>query len=124
GGVAQQTDGRNSQYADREGPPLSRAAFVTEGFDADFAQGQLVVTGRVGDVRIKSSTGITDQEIAERYDATEPNGLPRLFVQSNDTAMIANETLLWQPLGERLGWLLGGSYTHNRTRLTRTLGPP
>ena len=122
-GVAQRTDGRDSQYADREGAPLSRAAAVTEGFDADFAQAQLVVTGRLGDVRLKSSTGITGQEVAERYDATQPGGTPQLFVQNNDTAMVANETRLWQPLGDTFGWLLGGSYTHNRTRLTRTLGP-
>ncbi len=122
-GVAQRTDGRDSQYADRDGPPLTRAALVTEGFDADFAQGQLVVTGRVGEVRFKSSTGITGQDVEERYDATLPNDSPRLFVQHNDTQMIANETRLWQPLADRFGWLVGGSYTHNRTRLTRTLGP-
>lgn len=123
-GVLQQTDGRDSQYADREGTPLTRAAAVTEGFAADYAQGQLVVTGRFGDLRFKSSTGVTGQELEERYDATAPGDPPRLFVQHNDTAMIANETRLWQPLGERFGWLVGASYTHNRTRLARTLGPP
>jgi outer membrane receptor protein involved in Fe transport len=124
-GVLQATDGRDSQYADRDGPPLTRAAAVAEGFGADYAQGQLVVTGRFGgDLRFKSSTGITGQSLEERYDATVPDGSPRLFVQHNDTAMIANETRVWQPLGERFGWLLGASYTHNRTRLTRTLGPP
>ncbi len=123
-GVLQSTDGRDSQYADRDGPPLTRAAAVTEGFGADYAQGQLVVTGRFGDLRFKSSTGVTGQELEERYDATAPDGPPQLFVQHNDTAMLANETRLWQPLGERFGWLVGGSYTHNRTRLTRTLGPP
>jgi outer membrane receptor protein involved in Fe transport len=123
-GVAQQTDGRDSQYADRDGPRLSRGARVTEGFDADFAQGQLVVTGRIGDVRLKSSTGITGQQLEERYDATAPGGDPRLFVQQNDTEMVANETRLWQPLGDRFGWVVGASYTHNRTRLTRTLGAP
>jgi len=123
-GVAQQTDGRDSQYADRDGLPLTREAMVTEGFDANFAQGQLVVTGRFGDVRVKSSTGITGQDVEERYDATLEDGPPRLFVQRNDTEMIANETRIWQPLGDHFGWLLGGAYTHNRTRLTRTLGAP
>lgn len=123
-GVAQQIDGRDSQYADRDGLPLTREAAVTEGFDTDFAQGQLVFTGRLGDVQFKSSTGVTGQDLEERYDATLPGESPRLFVQRNDTAMIANETRLWQPLEDRLGWLVGISYTHNRTRLTRTLGPP
>lgn len=123
-GVGQRTDGRDSQYADRDGPPLSRAALVTEGFEADFEQAQFVVTGRLGQVRFKSSTGITGQEVEERYDATPPDGPVRIFVQSNDTAMVANETRLWQPIGDRFGWLVGGSYTRNRTRLTRTLGTP
>jgi len=123
-GVGQRTDGRDSQYADRGGPPLSRSAAVTEGFDADFAQGQVVVTGRFGDVFFKSSTGITWQNLEERYDATLPGGPPRLFVQQNDNEMVANETRLWQPLGARFGWVAGGSFTHNRTRLTRTLGAP
>lgn len=123
-GVAQQIEGRDSQYADRDGPPLSRSAAVTEGFDTDFAQGQLVLTGRLGDVQFKSSTGITGQNLEERYDATAPGENPRLFVQHNDTQMIANETRLWQPIEDRFGWLLGVSYTHNRTRLTRTLGAP
>ena len=37
---------------------------------------------------------------------------------------IANETRAWVPLDDRLGWVLGSSYTHNRTRLTRALGSP
>ena len=123
-GVAQRTDGRDSQYADRGGPPLTRATPVTEGFDADFAQGQFVVTGRLGEVRFRSSTGITGQTVEERYDATLPNGPLRLFAQRNDTQMVANETRLWRPLGDRFGWIVGASYTHNRTRLTRTLGAP
>lgn len=123
-GLAQWTRGHDSQYADRDGPPLSRAAPVTEGFEADYAHGQVVVTGRLGTVRFRSSTGIAGQELQERYDATLPAGAPRLFVQRNDTDMIANETRLWRPLGDRIGWLVGTSYTHNRTRLTRTLGTP
>jgi outer membrane receptor protein involved in Fe transport len=123
-GVGQQTQGDDSQYADRDGPPLTRAARVTEGFEADYAQGQLVVTGRIGALNLKSSTGVTGQQLDERYDATPPGGQPRLFVQHNDTEMVANETRLWQPLEDGFGWVLGASYTHNRTRLTRTLGPP
>src|SRR5690606_41110926 len=116
--------GRDSQYAVRDGPPLSRAAAVAEGFDADFAQGQFVVTGRLGELRFKSSTGVTGQELEERYDATAPGEEPRVFTQLNDTLMLANETRLWRPLGARTGWLVGASHTHNAPRLARPLGPP
>ncbi|MBS1239710.1 MAG: TonB-dependent receptor, plug, partial [Proteobacteria bacterium] len=123
-GIGQTTAGRDSQYADRDGPPLTRAARVGEGFDADYAQGQVVISQEFGDIRFKSSTGITNQQLEERYDATEPAGPARLFVQTNDTTMFANETRLWQPLRNRFGWLAGVSYTRNRTSLTRELGPP
>jgi iron complex outermembrane receptor protein len=123
-GVLQRTDGRDSQYADRVGPRLSRSARVSEGFDADYSQGQFVITGEFGDVRFKSSTGVTGQQLEERYDATLPNSDPRVFTQRNDTEMVANETRLWRPLGDKAGWILGTSYTHNRTRLTRKLGAP
>src|SRR5690606_39452373 len=80
-------------------------------------------SGPLGGVHFESSAGITGQDTGEPNDASEPGGRRRLFVQHNDSDMFANETRLWQPLGDRFGWLLGGSYTHNRTRLTRTLGP-
>jgi len=122
--LAQSTGSADSQYADRGGPRLDRAARVREGADADYVQGQLVVSGRIGAVRLRSTTGMTWQNLEERYDATQPGGPARLFVQANDTELAANETRLWQPLGERFGWLAGFSFTHNSTSLTRALGSP
>lgn len=122
-GVVQRTDGRDSQYADRDGPPLTRLSQVPEGYRADYAQGQLVVTGQLGAIHLKSTTGVAWQDLSERYDATLPKDAPRLFTQTNHTRMIANETRAWMPLVENFGWVLGASYTHNSTRLTRALGP-
>ena len=121
-GLGQSNRADDSQYADRDGPPLSRAARVREGAEADFLQGQLVISGRFGEVRFRSTTGATWQDLQERYDATMPGGPDRLFVQNNDTEMVANETRLWKPLVERFGWLAGASFTRNRTQLTRELG--
>jgi outer membrane receptor protein involved in Fe transport len=121
-GLAQRNHALDSQYADRDGPPLTRAAAVPEGSDATYRQGQLVVSGELGGVKLRSTAGVTGQNLTERYDATAPGGPARLFVQSNRTAMIADETRLWQPLGDRFGWLAGVSYTHNRMLLRRKLG--
>ncbi|HEX5644384.1 MAG TPA: TonB-dependent receptor [Erythrobacter sp.] len=123
--IGKTTDGDDSQYADRGGPPLSRAASVTEGFAADYLQGQLVVSGDLGDgVLFRSSTGISRQSVNETYDATAPEGPERVFVQANDTDMIANETRVWKPLTGEWGWLVGASYVHNRSDLSRALGAP
>ncbi|WP_374408427.1 TonB-dependent receptor [Pelagerythrobacter sp.] len=123
-GLGQSTRSVDSQYADRGGDPLTSSASVREGSRADYLHGQFVVSGRIGDVRLRSTTGVASQDLQERYDATPPGGPDRLFVQDNDTRMIANETRLWQPLGERFGWLAGISFTDNDTRLTRSLGTP
>jgi outer membrane receptor protein involved in Fe transport len=121
--LGQETRAEDSQYADRAGARLVNSARVTEGSRSDYGQAQVMVSGRLGELRFKSSTGISGQDLSERYDATEPGGAPRLFVQRNQTRMIANETRLWQPLDGEFGWVLGTSIIDNRTTLTRALGP-
>lgn len=123
-GIGQRIRGADSQYADRDGPPLTRSAPVTEGFSADFGQAQLILSGRVGQVRFRSSTGVTAHDLMERYDATPPGGPVQLFAQANATRMQANETRAWHSAPDGSGWLAGFSYVHNRTRLTRLFGEP
>jgi outer membrane receptor protein involved in Fe transport len=123
--LGQDTRARDSQYADRSSARgrLASSAQVPEGSAAQYGQAQVVVNGRIGDIRIKSSTGLGAQDLAERYDATVPGGAPRLFRQRNETRMIANETRLWQPVGSGgFGWVLGSSIIDNRNTLTRALG--
>lgn len=121
--LGQDTRSDDSQYSDRDGQRLVSSAAVTEGSRAQYGQAQLVVTGRIGDVRIKSSTGIGAQDLTERYDATAEGGPPRVFRQRGETRLIANETRAWQPVGESgLGWVLGTSITGNRNTVTRRLG--
>lgn len=123
-GIGQRIRGADSQYADRDGTPLSRSAPVTEGFSADFVQGQLVLSGRIGRVRIRSSSGATAHDLMERYDATPPGGPVQLFAQANRTRMQANETRAWYSRPDGSGWLAGFSYINNTTRLTRLFGEP
>ena len=148
GGIGQWTKGDDSQYADRDAPllgggPLTRSSATVQGFSADYTMGQVVVSGAIGGLKVKSSTGIVGQTLTERYDATLPAadptlpssnwpafgsplttapGSPRVFAQRNATSMIANETRVWRPVRNGFGWVVGGSFTHNRTRLSRSLG--
>ncbi|GGY98983.1 TonB-dependent receptor [Novosphingobium colocasiae] len=123
-GLAQSTRARDSQYVDRGGHTLNSLATLREGAQADYAQGQVVVSAQWGGVRLRSSTGITGQELAERYDATMPGGPARLFEQTNRTRMVAHETRIWNHAPDGLGWLAGVSYTHNLTRLGRRFIEP
>jgi outer membrane receptor protein involved in Fe transport len=126
--LGQDTEASDSQYADRAGrAPLGSSARVPEGSRAQYGQAQVVFTGRIGGIRVKSSTGFGAQDLAERYDATMPgDGSPlRLFRQRNRTRMIANETRLWQPVGAGgFGWVLGTSIIDNRNTLTRAFDTP
>jgi outer membrane receptor protein involved in Fe transport len=118
-GLGQTTHAADSQYADRDGEPLTSSARVREGSEADYSMGQFVVSGRIGEVRVRSTTGLVRQHLQERYDASLPDGSPRVFVQANRTRMIANETRIWMPERRGFGWLVGVSFTHNNTVLTR-----
>ncbi|WP_244489555.1 TonB-dependent receptor [Sphingomonas yabuuchiae] len=123
-GIAQRIRGADSQYADRDAPFLTRRTRVVEAFGNDFGQGQFVLDGRIGDVRLRSSTGLTALDLTERYDATIPGDPATLFVQTNRTRMVANETRAWVTHADGSGWLLGVSYTGNRTRLLRSFVQP
>lgn len=122
--IAQSTEADDSQYADRDGAPLESSARVREGSNADYALGQVVVAGRIGAVNLRSTTGIVRQQLSERYDASVADDPPRLFSQDNDTRLIVHETRIWQPTRRGFGWLLGASYTRNRTTLSRDFQTP
>ncbi|MEM6266806.1 MAG: TonB-dependent receptor, partial [Pseudomonadota bacterium] len=117
--LGQRTRARDSQYADRNGDPLESLARVQEGARADYLHGQVAITGDLGDIRLRSSTGFSLQTLEERYDATMPDDPELVFIQTNKTRMFAHETRVWQPMRNDFGWIAGASITHNRTRLTR-----
>lgn len=143
----QKIHGADSQYADRDGPRLTRSSQVDQGFDARYALGDLVIVKDWDDLRFVSSTGIADQRLDERYDATVPPGppsfpaadrmpwpllavaadsvgsVPILFTQENATRFFSTENRLSRPMRDGFGWVVGVSYLYNRARLTRSLGP-
>ncbi len=121
-GLAQSIHALDSQYAARGGTQYDSLARVREGSDSDYLHGQLVLSGTFGSLKLLSTTGMAGQELEERYDATISGEEDRIFVQHNDTRLIAHETRIWLPLEERrFGWLAGLNLIDNRTRLNRSL---
>lgn len=148
GATYQDIHGADSQYADRDGPRLTRSTLVDQGFDGSYALGDLVVTKDWDDLRLVSSTGIARQKLGERYDATVPDGpaddgtainrlwpllavrvagvtegVPMAFTQHNNTRFFSHETRLSRPTRDGFGWVVGASYLDNRAKLRRSLGP-
>ncbi len=122
-GIVQNTDGLDSQYADRDAPRLTRSSPIDENFSAAYRLGELVVSKDWGKLHFRSTTGFVGQDLDERFDATPPGGAPQVFVQHNRTRLFSSEARLWQPLTDGFGWVLGASLLHNETVLNRDLGP-
>jgi iron complex outermembrane recepter protein len=121
GGVYQDNHGDDGQYADRSLGGLDRAARSPGGFNADYALGELVISKSWDDISFLSSTGLVRQHLDERYDASN-EVVDRRFTQTNRTHMFVSENRLWRPTRDGFGWVLGASYTRNRTDLGRSFG--
>jgi len=124
GGTFQKTHNLDSQYADRDAPPLTRDSKLPQGSDATYALGEVVATRHFRDLTFVSSLGAARQRLSERYDATEPNGPERLFKQRNRTNLFSFENRLSRSMQDGVGWVVGVSLVRNSTKLDRALGDP
>lgn len=120
GGIYQATLLDDAQYADRDGPPLSRSSAVVQDGEAHYGMALLVVSKDWGDIRFQSSNAYVRHILAERFDAAPDSPAPNLFVQHNRTEMMTSETRLWRPVQRGLGWLVGFSAISNRIEQRRT----
>lgn len=123
GAVIQEIHGDDSQYADKNGPPLTRASPIAQPYDDQYGMGEVTITKALGDLRFTSSNAFVRQDIDERFDATLPGGDPRLFRQRNHTSLFTTENRLSRPMSGGLGWVIGTSYLNNSARITREIGP-
>ncbi len=123
GATVQDIHGDDSQYADRDGPPLTRSSTIPQPYDDTYRLGELILAKDWNRLRFTSSTAIVRQAVDERFDATLAPDAPRLFLQRNRTAMVASENRLSRPMANGFGWVIGTSYLHNSARLSRALGP-
>lgn len=119
-GVAQRIDGDDSQYADRDGPGLSRDSLVDQPFSSDFALASLVVRKDMGAIRFRSTTGASWQDVDEVFDASEGD-LIRELGQRSKARAVSNETRVWRPMADGYGWLVGFSSIVHRYKVSRNL---
>lgn len=123
GATFQSIEARDSQYADRNAPRLTRASPLAQGSDNDYALGQFVVRKEWNDLSFTSAVGIVDQDIAETYDATAPGSAPMLFFQRSRISLLTNENRLVRSTSDGSSWVIGTSFVRNRYRINRSLGP-
>ena len=120
GGVAQRIRGEDSQYADEDGPPLSRSSEVDQPFSSKFGLASLVVRKDGGDIRVRSTTGLTRQNVAENFDASLGDDVRQLHQQSRARS-VSNETRVWRPMKDGFSWLAGFSSIVHRYDVARQM---
>lgn len=123
GATVQNIHGDDSQYADRDGPPLTRRSAIAQPYEDNYRMGEINIAKDLGDLRFTTSGALIRQTVNERFDATVTPGQFRLFRQRNHTTLASSESRLARPMRDGVGWVIGTSYLHNSARLTRTLGP-
>lgn len=121
--TGQRIVGQDAQFADGEGPPLTRRSSIQEDYRNAYLLADLVVSRRWGAYHLVSATGLARQALTERYDSTEVGGPPRVFEQRNRVTMLSSDTRLSHKGGGGGGWLVGASFVSNRSAQARALGP-
>ncbi|GAA4778099.1 TonB-dependent receptor [Stakelama sediminis] len=120
-GTFQHIRGRDAQYADRDGDGLSRASGLAQPYRNDYASGSITISGEIGSAQLTSTTGIVDQYLTERFDATTTlNGealkTPHLsfaalalsaYDESQRIHLVNSETRLSHSNDDGSGWVVG-----------------
>lgn len=123
GTLAQFVATRDSQYALRGRPPLTRASAIAQPYDLDVRAYSATVRKRWSGVELVSATGLVGNDIDTRFDATSlsANAAPTAFDEARDVRLFSHETRLSSTGAGRLRWVAGLSFVSNRDATLRTL---
>ncbi|HEY0314919.1 MAG TPA: TonB-dependent receptor, partial [Sphingomonas sp.] len=123
GGVVQNIDSRDGQYATRGLPPLQRESAIAQPFDNDYSLADIVVHHDIGRTTLVSTTSAVFHDVGSTYDASMSAASPVRYHQSDDIAQLTSETRLSHQAVDGGGWVAGIEILRNMDRLKRTLGP-
>src|SRR5205085_1694418 len=124
GFAGQRIRGEDAQFADKDGPPLTRRSRVQQDYTNSYLLGDLVVAKDWGDMRFVTATGVVRQILDEHYDSSRKDGPPTLFEQHNRITMLSAESRLSREGADGTGWIVGTSFIDNRSEQERALGRP
>jgi iron complex outermembrane recepter protein len=122
--VVQNIATRDSQYAERGLPPLTRASSIAQPYDNDYTLGSVTVRKSWDTLELVSATGIVEHDVDARYDATGYAGPGLAALDEDDTiTLISQETRLSRRFAHG-SWVVGGSFLSDVDRIRRRLGDP
>lgn len=125
GGVVQNIDTRDNQYAERGLPRLSHAANIAQPFDNDFRAANLTISKQWSQLGLLSSTSVVKHDLSERFDATGYRGRPGIIAYdaANKITLLTHETRLSQSTSNGGSWVAGLSLLRSIDRIERIIGP-
>ncbi len=123
GGVIQNINSRDGQYAERGLPSLSRESVIAQPFDNDYSLVSFVVRHTAGATTFVSATSVVFHDVGSTYDASTSSAQPMRYHEDNSILLLTNETRMSHHAGNGGGWVVGAELLRSADRLTRTLGP-
>jgi outer membrane receptor protein involved in Fe transport len=121
GVTAQSIRGEDAQYADREGPPLTRGTFTQQNFKNDYWLGQLVGSKTWSNYRLVFAGSAVAQQLREIYDLraaiVSPGSAPTPIVieENHQVGLLSFEGRLSMQDPNGTGWMIGTSLIRNRS---------
>ena len=122
GGVVQNINSRDGQYALRDLPPLTRDSVAAQPFDNDYSLASLVVRHESGPLSLVSATSAVFHDVGSTFDASQSAAQPARYTEDDAILLVSNETRLSRRSADGNGWVFGVQALYSRARIRRTLG--
>ncbi|MBA2920498.1 MULTISPECIES: TonB-dependent receptor [Sphingomonas] len=123
GAVLQNLGSRDSQYAERGLPPLTRNSAIAQPFDNDYRLAYLTVATEVRGAQLTSTTGFVRHDLETVFDASPQFGTRAAYLEDLRITLLTHETRISGGDARGFNWVAGVSALHNVTRAERQVGP-
>jgi iron complex outermembrane recepter protein len=125
GGVMQNIDTRDNQYAELGLAKLTRKSNIAQPYDNDFKAANLTVSKQWTLLSLVSSTSVVKHDLSERFDATGYQSIPGILAydEANKISLLSHETRLSRSTVNGGSWVVGLSLLRSIDRIERTIGP-
>jgi len=122
GGIVQDINMHDGQYAERGLGPLQRSSALAQPFDNDYQLASLVVRHTVGATSFVSATSFVDHIVTSTFDASTALVTPQAYQSTDRISLLTNETRMSRDMAGGGNWVVGLEALRNEDRLSRTLG--
>lgn len=108
-GLGQKSEARDGDYIDARLGGLTQSNTIAQPFGAEIWGLNATLAGKIGDLRLVSSTGIVSHDLDTRYDSGGSRNAPLLqaYDETRKIEMFTHETRVLDNLGDPLSWLIG-----------------